>query len=179
MLSIRKKIATSASLVLATAGVVAFVQSASPATSVEPLSSMARQKAAVTVSIVPGVIGPGSGLQKSSQAKWAVIGKYSPNKEGKKAKLQKLSGTSWVTAGKVKIDEKGVALFDVPPAFASKPVTYRVDGPGAPSRRSVTSTWGTTVRLRRRLQRHQPEPRRLAAPPAGVLPRVQAHMRQG
>jgi hypothetical protein len=150
MLSIRKKIAASASLVLATAGVVAFVQSASPATSVEPASSIeptssaARQKAAVRVSVVPGVIGPGKSLQKSGAAKWAVIGKYSPNKVGKKARLQKLSGTSWVTAGKVKIDKKGVALFAVPPAFASKPVTYRVDGPGAPSQPVITSEWGTT-----------------------------------
>ena len=143
MLSIRKKIATSASLVLATAGVVAFVQSATPASSVEPLSSAARQKAAVTVSIVPGVIGPGSSLQKSSQAKWAVIGKFGANKEGKKAKLQKLSGTSWVTAGKTEIDKKGLALFAVPPAFASKPVTYRVDGPGAPSQPVTTSEWGS------------------------------------
>ena len=87
MLPIRKKIAVSASLVMATAGVVAFVQSAAPATSASPALSR-HAKAAVTVSIVPGVIDPGSSLKKASKAKWAVIGKFGANKEGKKAKLQ-------------------------------------------------------------------------------------------
>ena len=144
MLSIRKKIAVSASLVMATAGVVAFVQSASPATSAPP--ALTRQaRATVPVSIVPGVIGPGSSLQKAKQAKWAVIAKYGANKAGKKAKLQLQSGTSWVTAGKVKIDKKGVALFAVPPGFVSKPKTYRVDGPGRPSAPVSTTEWGTSA----------------------------------
>jgi beta-glucanase (GH16 family) len=144
MLPIRKKIAVSASLVMATAGVVAFVQSATPATSASPAVSR-QAKAAVTVSIVPGVIDPGSSLKKASAAKWAVIGKFSANKAGKKAKLQRRSGSSWVTAGKTAINKKGVALFAVPPAFASKPVTYRVDGPGSPSAPVSTSTWGTPI----------------------------------
>ena len=116
MLPIRKKIAVSASLVMATAGVVAFVQSASPATSASP--ALSRQaKAAAKVSIVPGVIDPGSSLKKASKAKWAVIGKFGANKAGKKAKLQHKSGSSWVTKGKTEIDKKGVALFAVPAAF--------------------------------------------------------------
>ena len=69
MLSIRKKIALSASLLMATAGVVASVQTASPATS---SPAPARQKAAASVSIVPGIIGPGTSLQNSSAAKWAA-----------------------------------------------------------------------------------------------------------
>ena len=72
---------------MATAGIVASVQTAAPATSSSPAS--ARQKAAVTVSIVPGVIGPGGGLQSSKKAKWAVIGKYGTGKVGKKVVLQK------------------------------------------------------------------------------------------
>ena len=71
---------------MATAGIVASVQTAAPATSSSPAS--ARQKAAVTVSIVPGVIGPGGGLQSSKKAKWAVIGKYGTGKVGKKVVLQ-------------------------------------------------------------------------------------------
>ncbi len=143
MLPIRKKIAVTASLVIATAGVVAFVQSASPATSAPALSRQA--KAAVTVSIVPGVIDPGSSLKKASKAKWAVIGKFGANKQGKKAKLQRKSGSSWVTEGKTEIDKKGLALFAVPAAFPSKPVTYRVDGPGGKSAAVSTSTWGTSI----------------------------------
>ena len=153
MLPIRKKIAVTASLVMATAGVVAFVQSAPCDLRSPALSRQA--KAAVTVSIVPGVIDPGSSLKKASKAKWAVIGKFGANKEGKKAKLQRKSGTSWVTEGKTEIDKKGIALFAVPAAFPSKPVTYRVDGPGGPSAPVSTSTVGHPHRLRRRLRRHQ------------------------
>ncbi len=146
MPSIRKKIAVSASLALAAAGVVAIVQSASPATSVPAAPERHRQaKAKVAVSIVPGVIGPGSSLQRSTRAKWAVIGKYGANKAGKKVKLQRQSGSSWVTADKTKVDKKGYALFAVPPGRASKPVTYRVDGPGRASAPVSTSEWGTAA----------------------------------
>src|SRR5215204_4748965 len=73
-----------------------------------------RKKAAVTVSIVPGAIGPGGGLQSSKKAKWAVIGKYGAGKVGKKVVLQKKSGSSWVTADKSVVDKKGSAIFAVP-----------------------------------------------------------------
>jgi beta-glucanase (GH16 family) len=139
MLSIRKKIAVSASLLMATAGVVASVQTASPATS---SPAPARQKAAASVSIVPGIIGPGKSLQKSSAAKWAVIGKFSPTKVGKKVRLQRLSGSTWVTAGKGEIDKKGQVLFAVP---GTAGVSYRVDGPGAPSAAVNSDSWGTTA----------------------------------
>jgi len=140
MLSIRKKIAVSASMVVAAASAAAAVQAASPATSAEPL---AKQRAGVSVSIVPGIIGPGKGLQTSKSAKWAVIGKYSPNKEGKKVKLQRQSGSTWKTADKETIDSKGMVVFGVPGASPSKPVSYRVKGPGAPSGAVSTAKWGT------------------------------------
>ena len=146
MLSNRKRIAASASVLMATAGVVASVQTASPATSASPVSSSsAAQKAAVTISIVPGVIGPGGGLQKASQARWAVIGKYSANKAGKKVVLQRQSGTSWVTADKGEIDAKGQAIFAVPVTVGATPVSYRIDGPGAASSAVSTDRWGTDI----------------------------------
>lgn len=155
MLSIRNKIAVSASLVLASAGVLATVQSAqsAPADRARPVSTnqeatahvSARQQAAVPVSIVPGVIAPSSDLQKSGAAKWAVIGKYGAGKAGKKVKLQRKSGSSWVTKDKTEIDKKGFALFAVPPGKPASPVTYRIDGPGAASAAVSTSEWGTTA----------------------------------
>ena len=140
MLSIRKKIAVSASLLMATAGIVASVQTAAPATSSSPAS--ARQKAAVTVSIVPGIIGPGGGLQSSKKAKWAVIGKYGTGKVGKKVVLQRQSGSKWVTADKSVVDKKGTVIFAVP-SPGSTAVTYRVDGPGSASAPVSTDSWGT------------------------------------
>jgi beta-glucanase (GH16 family) len=140
MLSNRKKIAVSASLMMATAGIVASAQTAAPATTSSPAS--ARQKAAVTVSIVPGVIGPGGGLQSSKKAKWAVIGKYGTGKVGKKVLLQKQSGSKWVTADKSVVDKKGTVIFAVP-SPGSTPVTYRVDGPGSASAPVSTDSWGT------------------------------------
>jgi beta-glucanase (GH16 family) len=140
MLSIRKKLAVSAGMAVAAASAAAAVQTASPATSAEPL---AKQRAGVSVSIVPGIIGPGKGLQSSKSAKWAVIGKYSPNKEGKKVKLQRLSGATWVTAGKGKINEKGLVVFGVPGGSPTSPVSYRVDGPGSASGAVSTAEWGT------------------------------------
>ena len=140
MLSNRKKIAVSASLLMATAGIVASVQTAAPATTPSPAS--ARQKAAVSVSLVPGVIGPGSGLQSSKKASWAVIGKYGTGKVGKKVVLQRKSGSSWVTADKSVVDKKGSVIFAVPDPGA-KVVTYRVDGPGAASEPVSTDSWGT------------------------------------
>ncbi len=140
MQSIRKKIAVSASLLMASAGVVASVQTASPATSVPPTS--ARQKATVAVSIVPGIIGPGAGLQSSKKASWAVIAKYGAGKVGKKVVLQRQSGSSWVTADKSVVDKKGSVVFAVPYP-GSKVVTYRVDGPGSASAPVSTDVWGT------------------------------------
>ena len=88
MLSIRKKIAVTVAALLATTGVAASAQSSPPATEQQ-------RKATVGISILPGIIGPGSGLATSSSAKWAVIGKFSASKEGKKVQLQRLSGTTW------------------------------------------------------------------------------------
>src|SRR4051812_33308920 len=85
MLSTRKKIAAAIGLVMATAGVAATADVTSSAAEIP----VPQRKAAVSVSIVPSVIGPGKGLQSSSTAKWAVIGRYSPNKEGKKVVLQR------------------------------------------------------------------------------------------
>jgi beta-glucanase (GH16 family) len=140
MLSNRKKFAVGASLMMATAGIVASVQIAAPAPSSSPAS--ARQKAAVTVSIVPGVIGPGGGLQSSKKAKWAVIGKYGTGKVGKKVVLQRKSGSGWVTADKSVVDKKGNVVFAVSDP-GTRVVTYRVDGPGSASDPVSTDSWGT------------------------------------
>jgi beta-glucanase (GH16 family) len=140
MQSIRKKIAVSAGMLMATAGVVASVQTAPAATSVPPVS--ARQKATVTVSIVPGVIGPGGSLKSSKQASWAVIGKYGTGKVGKKVVLQRKSGSGWVTADKSVVDKKGNVVFAVSDP-GTRVVTYRVDGPGSASDPVSTDSWGT------------------------------------
>jgi beta-glucanase (GH16 family) len=144
MLSNRKKIAVSASLFMATAGIVTSAQAASPATSASPVSpASARQKAAVSISLVPSAIGPGAGVQSSKKASWAVIGKYGAGKVGKKVVLQRQSGSSWVKVDKAEVDKKGNVLFAVPAASVTKPVTYRVDGPGAASQPVSTASWGT------------------------------------
>jgi beta-glucanase (GH16 family) len=136
MLSTRKKIAAAIGLVMATAGVAATADVTSSAAEMPVL----QRKAAVSVSIVPSAIGPGKGVQSSGAAKWAVIGKYSPNKEGKKVLLQRQSGTSWVTADKGKVDAKGQVVFAV---SGTPGVVYRVDGPGAASAPVSTDSWGT------------------------------------
>ena len=139
MQSIRKKIAVSASALMATAGVMASVQ-ASPATSASPAS--ARHQAAVSVSLVPSAIAPGAGLQSSTKASWAVIGKYGAGKVGKKVVLQRQSGSSWVTTDKSVVDKKGSVIFAVRDP-GSKVVTYRIDGPGSASAPVSTDSWGT------------------------------------
>ena len=58
-----------------------------------PAQEPAQEKATVGISILPGIIGPGNGVQGSGSAKWAVIGKYDSSKEGKNVVLQRLSGT--------------------------------------------------------------------------------------
>jgi beta-glucanase (GH16 family) len=136
MLSTRKKIAAAVGLVMATAGVAATADVTSSAAEIPVL----QRKAAVSVSIVPSVIGPGKGLQSSSTAKWAVVGRYSPNKEGKKVVLQRQSGTSWVTADKGEIGATGQVVFAV---SGTAGVVYRVDGPGAASTPVSTDSWGT------------------------------------
>jgi hypothetical protein len=142
MLTIRQKIAVGAGLLMAsTTGIVGALQ-ASPATSV-PLPAARQQAAQRPISIIPGAIGPGGTVQKANAAKWAVVVKYSAAKAGKVTKLQKKSGSSWVTLKKGKVDKKGYALFAVPPAFPSKPITYRIDGPGTPSASASTSLWGS------------------------------------
>jgi beta-glucanase (GH16 family) len=145
MLTIRQKIAVGAGLLMAAStGIVGALQSASPATPVpEPV---ARQQAAAPrpISIIPGSVAPGGGVQKANAAKWAVIVKYGAAKRGKVTKLQKRSGASWVTLKKGKVDKKGYALFAVPPAFPSKPITYRIDGPGSPSASGSTGQWGSS-----------------------------------
>jgi beta-glucanase (GH16 family) len=135
MLSTRKKIAITLAALVATAGVAASAQSSS--------SAKEQRKATVGISILPGIIGPGSGLANSSTAKWAVIGKYAESKAGKKVLLQRLSGTTWVTADKGVIGEKGTVVFAVPRGVAGAPVTYRVDGPGAASTPVSTDRWGS------------------------------------
>ena len=141
MLSIGSKIAAMTVIVLAaTMGGAATAQMPS-----SPAQEPAQEKATVGISILPGIIGPGNGVQSSGSAKWAVIGKYDSSKEGKKVVLQRRSGTSssWVTADKGKIDKKGRVVFAVPSASSGSPVSYRVDGPGPASTPVSTDSWGT------------------------------------
>jgi hypothetical protein len=140
MLSIRKKIAVTVAALVATTGVAASAQS-SP-------SAHEQRKATVGISILPGIIGPGSGLATSSSAKWAVIGKFSASKEGKKVLLQRLSGTTWVTAGKAEIGKSGNAIFPVAPGVPGAPVTYRVFGLGSASLPVSTDRWGSAQDFR-------------------------------
>src|SRR4051794_994409 len=107
--------ATTVSVLAATAGV---------AGTAHPSPSAAAQKASVKIAILPGIIGPGNGVQGSGSAKWAVIGTYDASKEGKKATLQRKSGSGWVTAEQSKIDKKGRVVFAVPPAASGSPVKY-------------------------------------------------------
>lgn len=145
MLTIRQKVAVGAGLVMAsTTAIVGALQSASPATST-PVPAAARQLAPRPISIIPGAIAPGASVQKAQAAKWAVVVKYGAAKAGKVTKLQKKSGSSWVTLKKGKVDRKGYALFAVAPAFPSKPITYRIDGPGSPSAAASTSQWGSSM----------------------------------
>ncbi len=136
MLSKPKLIASVASLALLSAGVAATAGGSSSAAGVPAL----QRKATVSVSIVPGVIGPGGGLQSANAAKWAVIGKYPSTKAGKKAVLQRLSGTTWKTADKGEIAKNGEIVFAV---GGTPGVSYRVDGPGAASTPVSTDSWGT------------------------------------
>ena len=94
MLSNRKKIAVSASLMMATAGIVASAQTAAPATTSSPAS--ARQKAAVTVSIVPGVIGPGGGLQTGvvSGHRHALLGEHTDQFQSGVCHIRTFSSTA-------------------------------------------------------------------------------------
>ena len=119
MLSIRSKIAAmTVSVLAATMGGAATAQMPS-----SPAQEPAQEKATVGISILPGIIGPGNGVQGSGSAKWAVIGKYDSSKEGKKVVLQRRSGTSssWVTADKGKIDKKGRVVFAVPKRVEREP----------------------------------------------------------
>ena len=172
MLSIRWKVAaTTVSVLAATMGGAATAQM-SPSPAQEP----AQEKAKVGISILPGIIGPGNGVQGSGNAKWAVIGKYDSSKEGKKVVLQRRSGTSssWVTDDKGKIDKKGRVVFAVPKPPSGSPVSYRVDGPGSASTpvstesaRASCSRWLTArARACRRCRRIR-EPRAPARPRAG------------
>jgi beta-glucanase (GH16 family) len=143
MLTIRKKIAVGAGLLMASsAGVVGALPSASPAAPI-PVPAALQQAAPLPISIIPGAVAPGGTVQKANAAKWAVVVKYPAAKVGKVTKLQKLSGSSWVTLRKGKVDRKGYALFAVAPAFPSKPITYRIDGPGNPSASASTGQWGS------------------------------------
>ena len=141
MLSNRKKIAAVASLSVATAGLAAALGATSGASSAADIPALQR-RAAVTISIVPGAIGPGSGTQSAAAAKWAVIGKYGAAKAGKKVALQRLSGTTWKTVDKSEIRKNGEVVFGVP---GTKGVSYRVDGPGAASTPVTTDAWGTPL----------------------------------
>ena len=114
MLSKPQKIAVTATLALASAGVAASAGMTSSAAG----SPALQRKAAVQVSIVPGVIGPGSGLQSANAAKWAVIGKYAPNKAGKKVVLQRQSGSAWKTVDKSEVGNNGQVVFPVRPPKA-------------------------------------------------------------
>ena len=120
MLSIRKKIAVSASLLMATAGIVASVQTAAPATI--PVSASARQKAAVTVSIVPGVIGPGGGLQKLQEGQVGRDRQVRHRQGGQEGRPPEASpGSSWVTADKCGGRQEGHASSSPCPAPAASP----------------------------------------------------------
>lgn len=141
MLSNRKKIAAVASLSVATAGLAAALGATSGASSAADIPALQR-RAAVTISIVPGAIGPGSGTQNAAAAKWAVVGKYGAAKAGKKAVLQRLSGTTWKTVDKTEIGKNGEVVFGVP---GTKGVSYRIDGPGAASTAVTTDAWGTPL----------------------------------
>jgi hypothetical protein len=144
MLTIRQKTAVGAGLLMATStGIVGALQSASPATSIPVPAARQQQAAPRPISILPGIIGPGGTVQKANAAKWAVVVKYGAAKRGKVTKLQRKKGSSWVTLKKGKVDRKGFALFAVPPAFPSKAITYRIDGPGAPSASASTAKWGS------------------------------------
>jgi beta-glucanase (GH16 family) len=136
MLPIRKKIVATLCALTATAAAAATVPIASPASS-------AAQKQAVSISIVPGVIGPGKGLQTSSSAKWAVTAKFGANKAGKKVLLQRLSGTSWVAALNGVIDDDGTVVFPVSASVTGVPVSYRVYGAGVASAPVSTDRWGS------------------------------------
>ena len=88
MLSIGSKMAAvTVSVLAATMGGTATAQMPS-----SPAQEPAQEKASVGISILPGIIGPGNGVQGSGSAKWAVIGKYDSSKEGKKVVLQRRSG---------------------------------------------------------------------------------------
>ena len=119
MLSILAKAAAmTVSLLGATMGGAATAQMTS-----SPAQQPAQEKATVGISILPGIIGPGNGVQGSGSAKWAVIGKYDSSKEGKKVVLQRRSGTgsNWGTADKGKLDKKGRVVFAVPSRRAGAP----------------------------------------------------------
>ena len=76
MLSIGSRIAAMTVGVLAvTLGGAATAQ-IPPSPAQEPAQEPAHVKATVGISILPGIIGPGNGVQGSGTAKWAVIGKY-------------------------------------------------------------------------------------------------------
>jgi hypothetical protein len=137
MLSIRQKIAVTVAALVATAGIAASAQSSPRAPE--------HRKATVNISILPGIIGPGSGLATSSSAKWAVIGKFAGAKEGKKVTLQRLSGTTWVAAGKGETGKNGNVVFPVAPGVPGSPVTYRVTGLGTTSIPVSTDRWGSAV----------------------------------
>ena len=170
MLSIRNKIAVTVAALVATTGVAASAQSSPSATE--------QRKATVGISILPGIIGPGSGLATSSSAKWAVIGKFSAAKEGKKVLLQRLSGTTWVTAGKGEIGKNGNAIFPV----ARRRHRGAGDLPGLRPRRGQRPRehrpLGQRPGLHRRLHRHVAQ-RRLDPPPAVLRARLQARVLQG
>ena len=94
MLSNRKKIAVSASLLMATRRLSA----AAPPSRPLPRPPKGRRppqrarKAAVTVSLVPGVIGPGGGLQSSKKGQLGSDRQDGTGKVGKKVALQRESG---------------------------------------------------------------------------------------
>ncbi len=149
MLSSRKKFAQkvclTASLLLATSGVVAVLQSAAPASPVPAAAAPATvaRQALRPISIVPGVVGPGAKPQNANTTKWAVTTKYGAAKAGKTVKLQRQSGASWVVVAKSKIDKRGYALFAVASPSRTSPVTYRIYGPGGATASASTSLWGS------------------------------------
>ena len=104
----------------------------------------------MSVSIVPGVIGPGSGPAELGGRQWAVIGKYGANKAGKKVVLQRQSGSSWKTVDKSEIDSKGQVVFAVS-RHQGRQLPRRRSGRG--QRAGEHRLLGHAAGLRRQLQR--------------------------
>ena len=176
MQSIRKKIAVSASLLMASAGVVASVQTASPATSAPPIS--ARQKATVSVSIVPGIIGPGAGLQKLQEGQLGRDRQVRRRQGGQEGRPPAQVGVDMGDRRQGCGRQEGQRrLRRALPGQQGRDLPGR--RPGLRQRAGEHRRLGYGRRLRRRVRRVQAQPGPLEPPP-GLLPdRGQARVLEG